>query len=151
MVRIYGVSTQTAADNPGANKVSENVLTATTNGTQPKRMTSDGTGAETAKNILIVNPNTSKLFELNILARTGAPNLFTAAWDIGFLAKKGTSNESTSIETFFPVNAFADQEAEDFSVEVIENPSLGGISIICKGKDGYNSVNWIARVSATEV
>lgn len=148
MVRIYGITTESGTSE-GSSKVSDSVLLATTTNSQPRRMTTDGTGAETVKNFLYFPSNTSAVIVMQIIAKT--PQLYTAAWDVNVLASKGLSNNTMEIKNFFPVSAISDPEIEDFSLNIIENPSLGGISIICIGKEGYTSVNWVARISMTEV
>jgi hypothetical protein len=44
-----------------------------------------------------------------------------------------------------------DDTMEDCEVTFMENTSLGGLSIICKGVPAYNETKWTATITGSEV
>lgn len=148
MVRIYGVSTQTVSQSGSLILVNEYKLYGQTSNKNTVVLTKDGTGNETASNIIVLKPNTSIVFDAKIIAKWN--NELLASWQINGSANRKQDAETISID-IGNSDAICENGFDGLLLEFSESISTGGLSIRCHGLDGYTIINWFGIVSTTEV
>lgn len=150
MVRIYGVTTSNNTSTPASAQILVRVV-GISNKDEPVKLTMDGSGEENSGNILSTSQNKALHFVANIVCTTlPDPIQKNASWIISGMLSKGFMNSTVKLKITQALSD-SDDTMEDCEVTLMENTSLGGLSIICKGVPAYNETKWTATITGSEV
>ena len=126
-------------------------LKGTTINASTVRLTTDNAGNVTSQNVPMFSSITT--YDCNILVLCTQANSATssASWDFSILARKGTTNASTTIIGNSFAKIICDASLSELSIIIREDTGLGALDITCNGYSTYGTLNWLAIVTMTEV
>ena len=137
----------------GSGSLSVKVITlkGTTINASTVRLTTDNAGSVTSQNVPMFSSLTT--YDCNILVLCTQANAGTssASWDFSILARKGTTNASTTIIGNSFAKIICDASLSELSIIIREDTGLGALDITCNGYSTYGTLNWLAIVTMTEV
>lgn len=153
MVRIYGVTASSGSGTGGTNTTANHRTTelfGVTSGVgSGVLLTSDNSGVPSTTNIANFSLNTVSISTISILAYQKIYPIVAASWTFEILVTKGTSLALTKLVGISLAKSLADDVLSSASLTVSSDTTYGGISILCRGVNGY-TLNWLATIDTVE-
>jgi len=155
MVRIYGVTASsgsgsgTGGTNTTANHRTTELFGVTYGVGSGVLLTSDNSGVPSATNIANFSLNTVSISTISILAYQKLYPIVAASWTFEILVTKGTSLALTKLVGISLAKSLADDVLSSASLTVSSDTTYGGISILCRGVNGY-TLSWLATIDTVE-